>query len=158
VELKARHCCLTTDRATCLEVADNILVYLHRGMCKLELKVEQHVNGAAPPADKSRRISRGMTSAELWGRCSDDQPCLGEFARFGRHFTRLRDASKDRGTRGCWTTTTTMAQSTLDDWARDPVDPEIRAHVYSLISAVSHCNIALQSFMSANACAAWWYW
>lgn len=30
-----------------------------------------------------------------------------------------------------------MAQTTLDEWAKDPVDPEIRAHVYSLISAVS---------------------
>ncbi|KAJ4354924.1 Topoisomerase 1-associated factor 1 [Ascochyta clinopodiicola] len=29
-----------------------------------------------------------------------------------------------------------MAQSTLDDWAKDPVDPEIRAHVYSLITAL----------------------
>lgn len=30
-------------------------------------------------------------------------------------------------------------QTTLDEWAKDPlVDPEIRAHVYSLISAVSH--------------------
>lgn len=30
-----------------------------------------------------------------------------------------------------------MVQTTLDEWARDPVDPEIRAHVYSLASAVS---------------------
>ncbi|KAF2178888.1 timeless-domain-containing protein [Zopfia rhizophila CBS 207.26] len=30
-----------------------------------------------------------------------------------------------------------MAQTTLDEWAKDPlVDPEIRAHVYSLISAL----------------------
>ena len=29
-----------------------------------------------------------------------------------------------------------MAQTTLDEWAKDPVDPDIRAHVYSLISAV----------------------
>ncbi|KAJ4994094.1 Topoisomerase 1-associated factor 1 [Stagonosporopsis vannaccii] len=29
-----------------------------------------------------------------------------------------------------------MAQTTLDEWARDPVDPEIRAHVYSLITAL----------------------
>lgn len=29
-----------------------------------------------------------------------------------------------------------MAQTTLDEWAKDPVDPEIRAHVYSLITAV----------------------
>ncbi|KAF3032205.1 Topoisomerase 1-associated factor 1 [Didymella heteroderae] len=29
-----------------------------------------------------------------------------------------------------------MAQTTLDDWAKDPVDPEIRAHVYSLITAL----------------------
>ncbi|KAF1932755.1 topoisomerase 1-associated factor 1 [Didymella exigua CBS 183.55] len=29
-----------------------------------------------------------------------------------------------------------MAQSTLDDWTKDPVDPEIRAHVYSLITAL----------------------
>ena len=29
-----------------------------------------------------------------------------------------------------------MPQTTLDEWVRDPVDPEIRAHVYSLISAV----------------------
>ncbi|KAL6704344.1 Topoisomerase 1-associated factor 1 [Coniothyrium glycines] len=29
-----------------------------------------------------------------------------------------------------------MAQSTLDEWARDPVDPETRAHVYSLITAL----------------------
>lgn len=36
------------------------------------------------------------------------------------------------------TSTTTMAQqTTLDEWAKDPVDPEIRAHVYSLITAVS---------------------
>ena len=27
-------------------------------------------------------------------------------------------------------------QTTLEEWARDPVDPEIRAHVYSLITAV----------------------
>ncbi|KAH7400701.1 topoisomerase 1-associated factor 1 [Phaeosphaeria sp. MPI-PUGE-AT-0046c] len=27
-------------------------------------------------------------------------------------------------------------QTTLDEWARDPVDPEIRAHVYSLITAL----------------------
>ena len=49
-------------------------------------------------------------------------------------------ASKDRGTRdkrAAGRQTTTMAQTTLDDWARDPVDPEIRAHVYSLITAVS---------------------
>lgn len=37
------------------------------------------------------------------------------------------------------TSTTAMAQqTTLDEWAKDPlVDPEVRAHVYSLISAVS---------------------
>ncbi|KAH3946459.1 topoisomerase 1-associated factor 1 [Parastagonospora nodorum] len=29
-----------------------------------------------------------------------------------------------------------MAQTTLDDWAKDPVDPEIRAHVHSLITAL----------------------
>ncbi|KAF1959839.1 timeless-domain-containing protein [Byssothecium circinans] len=29
-----------------------------------------------------------------------------------------------------------MAQTTLDEWAKDPVDPEIRAHVYSLITAL----------------------
>ncbi|KAF2738134.1 topoisomerase 1-associated factor 1 [Polyplosphaeria fusca] len=29
-----------------------------------------------------------------------------------------------------------MAQTTLDEWANDPVDPETRAHVYSLISAL----------------------
>lgn len=41
-------------------------------------------------------------------------------------------------------TTTTMAQTTLDEWARDPVDPEIRAHVYSLITAVSVVDIAVK--------------
>ncbi|KAJ4305160.1 Topoisomerase 1-associated factor 1 [Kalmusia sp. IMI 367209] len=29
-----------------------------------------------------------------------------------------------------------MAQTTLDEWARDPVDPEIRAHLYSLVTAL----------------------
>ncbi|KAF1836984.1 drug resistance protein MdrA [Decorospora gaudefroyi] len=29
-----------------------------------------------------------------------------------------------------------MAQTTLDEWAQDPVDPEVRAYVYSLISAL----------------------
>lgn len=29
-----------------------------------------------------------------------------------------------------------MEQMTLDEWAKDPVDPETRAHVYSLITAV----------------------
>lgn len=29
-----------------------------------------------------------------------------------------------------------MAQATLDEWVSDPVNPEVRAHVYSLISAV----------------------
>ncbi|KAF2872138.1 timeless protein-domain-containing protein [Massariosphaeria phaeospora] len=29
-----------------------------------------------------------------------------------------------------------MAQTTLDEWAKDPIDPEIRAHVYSLITAL----------------------
>jgi len=32
--------------------------------------------------------------------------------------------------------TATMEQMTLDEWAKDPVDPETRAHVYSLITAV----------------------
>jgi hypothetical protein len=36
-------------------------------------------------------------------------------------------------------------QTTLDEWAKDPVvDPEIRAHIYSLVNAVSmpqfRCN------------------
>jgi replication fork protection complex subunit Tof1/Swi1 len=29
-----------------------------------------------------------------------------------------------------------MAQTTLDEWAKNPVDPEIRAHVSGLITAV----------------------
>ncbi|KAI8937221.1 Topoisomerase 1-associated factor 1 [Plenodomus lindquistii] len=29
-----------------------------------------------------------------------------------------------------------MEQTTLDEWTRDPIDPETRAHVYSLISAL----------------------
>ncbi|KAF2852181.1 drug resistance protein MdrA [Plenodomus tracheiphilus IPT5] len=29
-----------------------------------------------------------------------------------------------------------MEQTTLDEWSRDPIDPETRAHVYSLISAL----------------------
>jgi hypothetical protein len=29
-----------------------------------------------------------------------------------------------------------MEQTTLEEWAKDPVDPETRAHVYSLITAV----------------------
>jgi hypothetical protein len=50
----------------------------------------------------------------------------------------VRDASRLSAQRGIATPTTTMAQqTTLDDWAKDPVDPEIRAHVYSLITAVS---------------------
>jgi hypothetical protein len=50
----------------------------------------------------------------------------------------VRDASRLSAQRGTATSTTTMAQqTTLDDWAKDPVDPEIRAHVYSLITAVS---------------------
>jgi hypothetical protein len=55
--------------------------------------------------------------------------------------------------------TVTMAQqTTLDEWAKDPlVDPEIRAHVYSLISAVSrnipNTNNSLYTRLTS---AAWW--
>lgn len=68
------------------------------------------------------------------------------------------DASQDRGTAGCWTITTTMAQTTLDDWAKDPVDPEIRAHVYSLITAVGHTKIAHRYSQFPNAHVARRHW
>lgn len=70
------------------------------------------------------------------------------------------DASKswDLGTVGSRMTTITMAQTTLDEWAKDPVDPEIRAHVYSLITAVCFHSIAPLCSMFANACTARWYW
>lgn len=46
-------------------------------------------------------------------------------------------------------------QTTLDEWARDPVDPEIRAHVHSLITAVSFCTTVSDI---ANMLQARWYW
>jgi hypothetical protein len=51
-------------------------------------------------------------------------------------FTRRRVSTSIAARAGISTSTTTMAQTTLDEWASDPVNPEVRAHVYSLISAV----------------------
>lgn len=82
-----------------------------------------------------RVANRGMTSAEF--REALRFSSLGKFARFGRTLRGRVDASSDRGTSGLLDDNHKMAQTTLDDWAKDPVDPEIRAHVYSLITAVS---------------------
>lgn len=81
-----------------------------------------------------------MTSAEVPGALRFS--ALHQSPSFGRrHFRSRRVQRVERPwAAGCWTITTTMAQTTLDDWAKDPVDPEIRAHVYSLITAVSSCN------------------
>jgi hypothetical protein len=50
---------------------------------------------------------------------------------------RVDDASLDcDAEQRLQTSTTTMAQTTLDEWASSPVDPEIRAHVSSLITAL----------------------
>jgi len=72
--------------------------------------------------------------------------------RSGKATLRVRDARTRLAefTRGTTTASTTVRcsaanssdntmaqQTTLDDWARDPVvDPEVRAHVYSLVNAV----------------------
>lgn len=48
-----------------------------------------------------------------------------------------------------------MAQTTLDDWVADPVNPELRAHVYSLVTAVSSI-LALYFIWLTHI--AWWYW
>jgi hypothetical protein len=86
---------------------------------------------------------------------------LGEFALFGSAIGTLRVRATTRlaaiaaRASSQTTTTTKMAQTTLDDWAKDPVDPEIRAHVYSLISAVSIATLHMEP---TNTPAARWYW
>jgi len=74
---------------------------------------------------------------------------LGTFVAFGRFewFERVPDASREiingQPQKGvaivrAHNRVHIMEQTTLDDWAKDAtVDPEVRAHVYSLISAVS---------------------
>lgn len=94
---------------------------------------------SSSPADENRAWpSRGMTLAG--GRESGTLSLiwLGGFARFESIYAstrpgEYRDESRRRRFR---TSTTIMTQTTLDEWASDPVNPEVRAHVYSLISAV----------------------
>lgn len=71
-----------------------------------------------------------------------DDAGLGMFVRFAKHFTRETRLFGSSAPLELLSTTTMAQQTTLDEWAKDPlVDPEIRAHVYSLITAVSFPRI-----------------
>lgn len=83
-------------------------------------------------------------------------PALARLSRLCvRHFTRARDASAGHRIAAAGAhqrPSPAMAQTTLDEWAKDPVDPEIRAHVYSLITAVSCCALTFFAVTTADAC------
>jgi hypothetical protein len=87
----------------------------------------------ASPADSSR----GMTAVWWRGRAAGVR-LLAPTLRGSRVDARVGHGHfASPASRSLSQFTTTMEQTTLEEWAKDPVDPETRAHVYSLITAVS---------------------
>lgn len=82
------------------------------------------------PDESRARTSEQLRHGTWWG--------LGRFAFWPRVLTRLSRSSRfeliqPQSKRYI----TTMAQGTLDEWAQPVVDPEVRAFIYSLVTAVS---------------------
>jgi hypothetical protein len=89
-------------------------------------------------ADESRSSGQAKPRPDAMPAENMTAPVLARLLHLFRSTTqRVDDASLDcDAEQRPRTSTTTMAQTTLDEWASSPVDPEIRAHVSSLITAL----------------------